>query len=78
MILKLNKRFFALGIDLLLSGAKRSYKMNKGIEFIPHICLLFCIVDLNADPIDESRKWGNKTETLINRYDSVINLGIDK
>ena len=78
MPLKLNKLIFAQGIDLLFSGAKRSYKMNKGIEFIPRICYLFFIVGLNADPIDESRKWGNVTEKLLNRYDSITKLGKNK
>ena len=63
---------------MLFSGANRSYKMNRGIEFIPRICFLFFIVGLNADPIDESRKWGNATATLLNRYDSIIKLGKNK
>ena len=68
----------ALGIDLLFSGANRLYKMNKGIEFISRISFLFFIVGLNADPIDESKKWGNTTDKLLNRYDSTIKLGKNK
>ena len=78
MNLKLNKLIFAVGINFLLTRAKKLYNMNKGIEFIPRICFLFFIVGLNADPIDESRKWGNATEKLLNRYDSIIKLGKNK
>ena len=78
MNLKFNNPIFALGTNLLLHGEKMMYKMNKGIEIIHRICFLFFIVGLNADPIDESRKWRNVTETLHNRYDSIINIGMNK
>ena len=31
------------------------------------ILSLVLIIDINADPIDESRKWGNVTEKIHNR-----------
>ena len=41
--------------------------MVKEIEFMIGISFFVFIIDINADPIDESRKWGNVTEKIHNR-----------
>ena len=41
--------------------------MIKRVKFIIGILSLVLIIDINADPIDESRKWGNVTEKIHNR-----------
>ena len=42
--------------------------MPKGVTFLVGILFLVFIIELNADPIDESRKWGNVTDQVTNRY----------
>ena len=41
--------------------------MAKGIKFILVISILVSVADINADPIDESRKWGNVTTMIKDR-----------
>ena len=41
--------------------------MVKGIEFMIGILFFVFIIDINADPIDESRKWGYLTEKIFDR-----------
>ena len=41
--------------------------MVKRIDFMIGILFSIFIFDINADPIDESRKWGNVTEEINNR-----------
>ena len=44
--------------------------MENGLVFVVGILFLVFITGLNADPIDESRKWGNVTYKATNRYAS--------
>ena len=41
--------------------------MRKRLEVIHGILFLSLMVGHNADPIDESRKWGNITEMALDR-----------